>query len=324
MTPGATDLLWLVTLIALAAWAVAALSAPLLVHLAAGAAPRRRADRLLLVAATPWLAPLAVTAATLGIALAKSAGWIEDHCLGHGPGHPHLCLTHLPMLGLTPAAWAPQALVVGFAAVHLLRTGLRERRAAAEVTALAALSEPRGRLRVAAAARPLAVAHGLLRPGILVTRGLLDALSARQRRILVAHEAAHLRGGDPRRAFALALLTALHLPAGRRRLCRAWAEAVEQAADDLTARRFGADAVAATIARVARSARTESMIAPAMAGADPVARAWRLLARDPGAPAPATAPVYELVLAAVVVGAGLTVALAHHGVETLLGLLLGI
>lgn len=318
------DLAWLLTLAAMAAWLPAALLGPVLVQRFANdrIEPRRRARRLLLIAALPMLLPLVVICAAAGIAAAKAGGWIDDHCIGHGPGHPHLCFVHLPMLALNPLSWWPQLLFTGLVCGQLASAAIRELRSASEIAALRALSTGRGRLRVVPAARALAVAHGLLRPGVLVTQGLLDMLSVHERRILLAHEGAHLRHGDPRRSLLLLMVSAVHFPGGRRALRQAWRPALEQAADDTAARRFGADAVANTLARVARSARTNSSLLPAVAGTDPVQRAWRLLGAG---------PVETAGTSAFEAGCGLTlllcagcVAVAHHGLETLLGVITGL
>lgn len=318
------DIAWLLTLVAMGAWLPPALLGPFLVQGFANdrIEPRQRARRLLLIAALPVLLPLVVVCAAAGIAAAKASGWIDDHCIGHGPGHPHLCFVHLPTLALSPLAWWPQFMFTAVVCGQLARAAIPELRSASEITALRALSTRRGCLRVVPAARSLAVAHGLLRPGMLVTRGVLDTLSVHERRILIAHEAAHLRHGDPRRSLLLLALSAVHLPNGRRALRQAWRPALEHAADDAASRRFGAEDVATTLARVARSGRTNSSMLPAVAGTDPVQRAWRLLGAGPAETA--GTPVFETGCGLTLLFCAICVAVAHHTLETLLGVIVGL
>ena len=299
------------------AWALATPLVGLLAsRLLQAGTPEVRMRRALLLALLPWAASLLSMAAMLALAWAKWTGWITDHCVHHGPGHPHLCLEHLPQV--TPLS----ALLVALAALTLL--GWRgfqcwhgARIARRQTDSLLALAAGRGLLRIVAHRHPAAFATGIRRPRVLLSTGLLDGLTPGERRVVVSHELTHLRHGDPLRAGLIDLLLVLHLPRHAARLRAAWRRAIEERTDDDVAGRFGHERTAATLLRVARM-----MSAPgwqlSAAGSDPVSRARRLLSDRP---VPRTSLTFELSLALALLGAAAGVVTAHHPIETLLGLL---
>ncbi|MEE4381983.1 MAG: M48 family metalloprotease [Pseudomonadales bacterium] len=316
-------LVWFASLLALIAWMVSALFTPLVLNgiERAGAEPRLRGRRVLVVAALPLLAAMGVGGSMLMVIVGKAAGWIDDHCLEHGPGHPHLCLHHLPALALNPGLWLPQAAALIALLIGQLRAVGQEVSVGRALASVSALSRRRGVLRIAEFARPLAVAHGLRRPVVLLSRGLLSGLDARQRRIVLAHEAAHLRAGHPRWSLLLLLLSVFHLPKARHALAEAWSAAREHVADDEVARRFGAQDVAETLARVARFRPVDSSVAVSVAGHDPLARAWRLI--EPRSFDDGGGQWFEAGVACAGSALAASILIGHHAMETLLGLLVG-
>jgi len=155
------------------------------------------------------------------------------------------------------------------------------------------------------------------RPGeIVVTTGMLRALDPAERRVLLAHEHAHLRLGHHRylRAteLAVAVLPALHPMLAKVR------QATERWADEEAARAVGDRAlVARAIARAALAAPASAK-AQAFTGDDVVGRVQAMLTEPP-------VRSLAVVLRLGVVGAGLlastaaSVVLVHHGVVALLG-----
>lgn len=318
-------LLWLFFLSAVAAWAASAAAAVALARLPAHPErrPEGRARRALMTALLPWILPLTSVAAILLLAAAKSWGWVADHCLYHGPGHPHLCLEHLPAIPLGP--WhllgfaAALALVILLLACYLVSEG----RALARLRSMRRLAHGFGRMRVLETDQSFAFAANPRNPFILVSRGLIERLTRRERRIVVAHEVAHLRHRDLSRNVLFDLLLLAHLPWSARPLRQAWRQSLEERADDRVAAIYGRECVAQTLARVLRASphRISSCAwssALSVAGADPLRRIERLLSTDEAA-MPSSVFEFLYVAALVVVAAALPA--AHHMLETFLGLL---
>jgi Zn-dependent protease with chaperone function len=322
MSGGAVSLMWLMFLLIAGAWVLSSLALPPIIRwlLTGVHDPAARGRRVLSAALIPWLVPATIGAAALATAASKTLGWIADHCPHHGLGHPHLCFSHLPAvdLGVVHGAVAGAiAMPVVLSLVRLLRS---EYRAVRDLNLLRMLSTSRGRLRIVSATAPFALAGGLFEPVVLCSDSLLKQLSCRERRIVLAHEAAHLRRGDTRRRVLFELLLLLHLPMVRRRLRVEWLRALEERADETVARRFGADQVVATLLRVARLELRQPVPGFSVAGANLAERAQRLLDGGGGRRIGRSfEAAYLLGLAAL-----FTVAvLGHHGLETLLGVIPG-
>lgn len=318
MTAGWLDLWWLVFVLAVASWLTAASLAPLMASWAVRrrSPPHVRARHLLLTAAFPWLLPGVVVAAVLAAAGAKLVGWIADHCDHPGLTHPHLCFAHLPAVDLGVLHAGMVVVAAALLAVGTARLVRSERGAQRQFEALGALAGSRRRLRIVPSGPPLALAGGLVRPMVLVSQGLLNQLSPLERRIVVAHEAAHLRHGDARRNVLFEALLLAHLPWTRSWLRRAWVGSLEALADDAVARRFGAVNVVETLLRVARINLRSAAPAFSIAGADVVGRTRRLLETD--GKCVATWPVFGVAYL-LLLGTVFVVAVAdHHLLEALL------
>jgi Zn-dependent protease with chaperone function len=105
---------------------------------------------------------------------------------------------------------------------------------------------------VLATADAFAVTHGLLRPRILLSTGLVEALDKAELTAVLAHERHHLRRRDPLRLLAARLLAGYgwYLP-----LLRWWAQRLalrrELAADHAATTRAGVAAVAGALLKLA-------------------------------------------------------------------------
>jgi hypothetical protein len=119
------------------------------------------------------------------------------------------------------------------------------------LAAVAAEVGLRGRLRLVAAAGQLAVTAGLARPYVVVSTGLVDALTGAELRAVLAHEQAHLRRRDPLRVLLARVLVAhlwfLPMAGDLRRRAR---HGYELAADRDAADRYGRSALAGALLRV--------------------------------------------------------------------------
>lgn len=201
--------------------------------------------------------PTVVAAIAVMVSLLPAVGFGEDHCLAHGPHHPHLCPNHL---GDTPgivllvfalvvtvrvfgAAWGvARALWLNVKTARSLAPGCEERDGAC----------------VFDAQEPQAFTLGILRPRVYVSRSLLDDHGDVAEPAL-AHERAHAARKDPLWRAVCPLLSAAHLPAIATALNARFRAAQEMAADDDAAETLsnGRVRVAEAILTLVRRMRTE-------------------------------------------------------------------
>jgi hypothetical protein len=315
-------LLWLFVLLGLLGWALAQAVVPLgiswLKH--APGPLQARPRRILLVCALPWLIPFTAILSMAALAAAKSRGWVHDHCVFHAPGHPHFCFEHLP--GMLLDQGQGHLLVAGTTlsifALFLLRHWTGARRQSARIAALTALSRGKGLLRVLDDVRPMAFATGGRAPHIYLSRGLLDALTPREQRMVVAHEAAHLRQRDLTAGRLLETLLVLHPGPCADRLRELWRDATEVRADEQVARRFGRTETAELLLRLARSMQP-APVATAFGGGHLGLRIHALLQDAPSHRR--RTPLFETMVASGLLALMIGAAAHHHTLETLLGML---
>ncbi|SDJ51183.1 M56 family metallopeptidase [Microbulbifer yueqingensis] len=318
-------LAWLFLLIALGAWLLGCLASELVSRVAFGKrlSPMERRQRSFILAAIPLMASGAVLIAVGSTALGKSAGWILDHCVYHGAGHPHLCFTHLPAIRLGLVEFFTATLVLVSLAVVVGRFVLREHHAGQRIRSLvrlAASRTPARRLCTVEDPSPFAVTAGAFAPRVILSRGLLEGLEAREGRIVVSHEFSHIRARDLLYNLVFETLLLLQWPATAGRLRSEWRQAMEEGADDRVAGRFGREQVAATLLKVFRLQRDHSIPGLSVAGADPLARIERLLSQEHSR---GTGILFAGTCLASIAIFALVLAGAHHQLETLLGFLTG-
>jgi len=283
--------------------------------------PGNRIRETTLVALLPWVLPVTWTASLGVVAAGKRLGWLNDHCGIHGDAHPHFCLSHFPALQIDPWAVAAMSLVLVALTVIALRHVLAVLENRNRLSALLRLLPRGGLLRRIEDARPVALVARPLRPVVLISRGLLDRLDRRERRVVLAHEGAHLRGNDLLKSSLLEALLAIHLPATAARLRTAWRQAIEERADDRVAQRFGRETTARTLLKVVRLQRFPVTDGLAASGANVAHRVERLLDGEDRSGTLARSGAGFI--AALALASALPLAGAHHAIETLLGAILG-
>lgn len=313
---------WLLFVIVLVTWAIAAVLATVIsiIPERLRLPPGVRARRALLTALLPWAVPIIAVVSLFAIAAAKPLGLIADHCDYHGPGHPHLCLQHLPAISMGHLHVLGAAIVLALLLLVLTRYLLREWRMIARLQVMQALAHGRGRLRILEDKHCLALAANLRDPVVLLSRGLMERLTRRERRIVVGHEVAHLRHSDLLRNYLFEFLLLLHTPSAAQKLRAAWRQALEEQADDCVATRYGADAVAGALLQVVRAPTRKFVTVLSAAGANPLRRIERLLAPRE---VPGRHFGFELSYAIVLLVFAVTVVTTHHALETLIGVLTG-
>jgi hypothetical protein len=318
MTGAWLSMAWLLIAVMAVAWLVATAVAPALLRRAAlpGLDPQARKMRLLLVAILPWVAMFLAVSAVFAPAIAKPLGLVAHHCIEHGAGHPHICLAHPPMMELSAGHW----LVVTFAVLWLLWSigahVLHRGHARSQLRALLAFARGSGPLLTLNTPHAVALAADAGRPVILLSSELLRRLHPRQRRIVLAHEAAHLRHGDLSFGRLIDALLVLHARPVAGELRAAWRQAIEERADDVVAARFGREAVAHALIRVARMPAAGAGSALRATGGNAVQRIERLLDAPPEAREGAA---FATAYAGALLGGWLVLVSAHHAIETLLG-----
>lgn len=315
-----TDFLWLLFLVAIASWATGMLATKLAMPgLLGRRVPwSRREKQCLALASAPLLVMLLSVFSVVFLAAAKQLGWITDHCLNHeGMAHLHLCLEHVPALNLNGLHGLIVLALLAPPVVGGVRLLYQEQALAGRLAMLRRIGP--GTVQRIPASRPIACAGGIRRPIIVLSRSLLDGLERRQRRVVLAHEAAHLRHGDPQRSLALELLLLFHLPGSAQTIRRCWSQALEERADDVTARRFGHDFVARTLLDVYRLGADAPKGSWSMAGAGLQRRIERLLKLQEEAKSSSgfdtcTGWLYGAILALLPI----LLITHHHGLETAL------
>ena len=161
------------------------------------------------------------------------------------------------------------------------------------------------------AAQPLIALVGLRRPRLLVTQGLIDALTPAELDAAVAHELGHQRAFDNLKRLVICsapdLLTYFH---AARVIEQRWAAAAEHLADRISDSAAARCALASALVKVARLTpivpRNSEPISALISGGEIASRVQRLLADDETIP---SARTWRLgALSAV---AGLAVAFAY-------------
>ncbi len=221
---------------------------------------------------------------------------------------------------LAPSAWAawcrrvlgwdagPHAVLGALIAGALVwRAGLAWRRLRAVRAATRVPTHGSVPVVVVDTEEPIAYARSGRHPQVVVSRGLLARLDARQRLCVLAHERAHLDGRH-HLLTVVADLAAVLVPA-LRPLARATSAATERAADEVAAAVVGDRALVASTIAIAGLARHEWL--PSVGGGAVIDRCHALLRPRPPAPRGVAALAVTGVLT---VAAGALVQ-AHHLAE---------
>ena len=220
--------------------------------------PRARHRALVLLAALPVLTAGALMLSAILPSLVSLERPGFDHCTSHNDGHPHLCFVHLPKMGMNTAFVLLLVLLVTYGLLRAAFASARVARAIRVLGVLAMSGERRPDLGVTIieTSQPLCLAAGLLRPRVLLSRGLLASLTTDDRAVVLAHEHAHVRRRDALVASVVRVLATLHVPAVSRWLVRELDVAAEQACDEEAGQMVGDRlAVASAILAVERAAQ---------------------------------------------------------------------
>lgn len=309
-------ILFCAALVAGMTWIIVVLHAP-------SRAPDSIAPAQRIMRARQWLyAPIWVPVLALGAALAPGllGGLVGalDHCVEPSGLHHHLCLVHPPHAAMDPLMWGSVLGVLLIGALLLGRVSWRARRETRLIDALVRTSSPSelgDHVRTLDQPEPIALTVGVREPVILLSSGLIDALSQDAIDIIIAHERAHIERRDILWAHLDNMAGALLPIHTRRALIEDIALAREQACDRAAAREHGALHVAASLTAVTRLGLETPALGLSIASSNLSARVHSLLDE----PAPPNRVWFVLPLALVMLaGAGPVHDITEHIIGALL------
>lgn len=280
-------------------------------------AARPRAAVLLALALLPFIGALLVAISSFAPAIGGVI--VDEHC------HPNTgCTTHVPVVH-ADALYAAALVFVAAASAGLLCWSVtqRLRRSLRLASSLRALAEHHDRkpFEVIESREQFAYCIGLLRPKIVLSRGLMERLRPAQLDAVLRHEQAHVVRRDNLRLW-LAGLALLPLPLRfKQPLLADLALAGEQACDDTAVASGGRELVISTLEALAPAARQLSHRALATFDNPPtIAARVAALRASPSY----DVPIMVVRVAIVLAYAACTVAvtdLVHHGTEMLAALI---
>ena len=222
-------------------WAVFTLGARKLLGHVAPWSPAKRHVAIWLLCAAPVIATVVLFAAASSPALMVWAASSSDHCLGHEDGHVHLCFVHLAHHRPHAWLWAAAAVVGAWLAARAARSvrqALRGMRIVSTLIRTGSTSPHEGSV-VLDAGSAMCITAGLLRPRVLVSRGLLGLLTPAQQQALFAHEHSHAQRRDALSRLLARFLSRAYPSALRHSLLEQLELAAEQACDEAAAASVG-------------------------------------------------------------------------------------
>ncbi|MFP3942558.1 MAG: M56 family metallopeptidase [Alphaproteobacteria bacterium] len=235
-------------------------------------------------------------------------------CVAHDPAAPTVAL-----IALGGGLMAAVAVWTGFS---LLDHGLRTGDALRMLTAASDRQE-QSSVRILRTDAIVALASGILRPRLFLSRGLCDRLEREETDIVLRHEQAHVRRFDNLARLFGAAFAVGHWPRTAAILREELALAQEQACDRVTARRHGALRAAETLVKVERmrgNAAFGTCCGAAYADVPIAARVQALVAPDFVSTGRSSAVILSAALAclgSIALGAEPL----HHEIETVVTLL---
>lgn len=306
---------WMLTVIALVTW----LFSNGLVYLSAltSRVTNKRIPRnqLWLLVSLPWILPATSVFTLVFLSFAKSQNWIEHHCESHFAHHPHFCFEHLPEMALS---FANSLTVSVFVFCLLFLLGFRW----VNLILLSRKSQIFERLVSRAffkntvdEARPLAFVLGGFNPSIYISTGMKKLLTKRELRMVVSHEAAHIRNNDVVKNYLFEMLLSLHVFPN---LIRSdWQLSAELRADRDVAKKFDPLEVADVLIKV-RRAMLPASVPTAINGGELSYRINALINEAQ----PSRVQLGSKLIFLVVLALPFLLVAGHHSLETIWGWLL--
>ncbi len=307
------NLVWMLVVVASLSWIAANLLVITFAPLARTSTDIGVRKHLWLMAALPWALPVVAVVSLLLLALAKSQGWIYDHCETHVAHHPHFCFEHLPEIALKFSN-SLAGLIAVFGPLTLFFYRIAPQYGLyAQSKFFQRLVSDTGLKKTLSDDRPLAFTLGCIKPSIFISRGLTKLLNRRQMRMVVKHEIAHIRNKDILKNTLFEFLLSLHF--FPKLLRSSWYLSSEIRADAYAAKQFDSLEIADVLVKLRRVGVNSPF--PASISGGQLSQRISLLLNDNQNPIRTPSAISFLYLA--VIAFPIILLLGHHGLETLWG-----
>jgi hypothetical protein len=254
-------------------------------------------------------------AASVCLLPARAWTWLTGLCACEAYGGVHICPLHfgdaavLLVLVVPLAFWIFSRRLPGVAAVVQRSRDLEH---------LASVEPPRvdGLVPIDHGGKPVVFVAGLRAPRVIVDPSWWDTLCARERRVVAAHEQAHIESRDPLVLAVLESTLRLLAPRASARIVRDWTLASELRADAVAAQRDGDPVyVAQVLCRHARAAAPSGALG---IGGEPLDVRVRALL---GGRSPARGGLGPWAAWGALIAAGASGHVAHRAFEAVLSIL---
>lgn len=202
----------------------------------------------------PLVGAILVVALGFWPAIRSYFGGSPDHC-AVSLHHPHLCWVHGTGAGGQVHDWVVIIILAVLAGISLWQL-IHWSQALGRLKLLEMIAEPArerdvrarlaaeglawpGDIQVVAIGLPVCFMFGVLRPRLVISRMILDELSASDLAAMTAHELAHLKRRDNLWRLLGQLAILAHLPGLGQRAFHHWGQAAEMACDEAAADHLG-------------------------------------------------------------------------------------
>ncbi|WP_144394558.1 M56 family metallopeptidase [Pleionea sediminis] len=269
-----------------------------------------------LSASLPVLLPTTLILVVLFIAYGKSFGWLNDHCLTHDLHHPHFCLAHFPSISLSTLNATFISGIGLLLAISLFVKFLKTYSRYQRTKIIARLGRKQSSLVYYESTKPMAFAFGFVNPKIYISNANKKLLTKKEQRIVIAHEAAHLRNKDSLKNIFMECFLTFHLFSNAIR--KRFQLLIEIDADQQCTKRFKPFDVAQLLIKLGRFSRT-SEYPISIVGSQLEQRITLLIETSSN---PKKHWIYCTLLSVFLLLIPLTVVINHHALETIVGWLL--
>lgn len=204
-----------------------------LLPLLAGFSLSARQAWLWSLALFPVFAGIYIAVVTLIPSMSHELGFSLDHCHRHGDTHGHLCWYHPPVFVWMSWQGFCATVFAAFTAWKLsfaLYRGYQQHQYSRTLLSFAD-TQDQSAYRIESD-MPSAFTLGLLRPKVVMSSALIDALTSEELSVVQRHEQAHQQHRDPLRLWVFNLVLCVFIPKVRTHLYKAMELTLEQLADE--------------------------------------------------------------------------------------------
>jgi len=304
-------ILWMFAWLFLVSWLLGCILAGLLSFMPLAKNLGLQRSQIIWTCALPLILPLAVSSGMIIPSIAKAMNWIEDHCLIHFQHHPHFCFEHLPefLVSVSQSTFTYSGLALVSILFFSCVVRLLSNRTPRIIQRL--LNKPRPLL-IVNSKQEFAFTAGITKPFIAFSTALKYQLSKHEQRMVVAHEAAHIRNKDILKNTLFELMLSFNLC--KKRLRAAWYINTESRADAEVVQRFDPLTFASLLLRL-KQRELSRVNATSIAGASFEARIRHLLAPQKNIKSAKYHGLFLCIVALLIT----ILSIHHHTIESIIG-----